>query len=57
MIKTFLVSVTFDDKDNPKLVIVGTKKPNEQIDIVNALADDDAASLYRKLITHKQTEE
>lgn len=53
MIKTFLVSVTFDDNGNPSLVIVGTKKPNEQIEIVNALKDNDAASFYWKLISHK----
>ena len=35
------------------VLIVGRKRPNEKIDIVNTFRDDEAMELYLKLVTLK----
>ena len=37
-------------------LIVGRKRPNQSIDIVNALQGDEAKELYRRLIAPKKGE-
>ena len=37
-------------------LIVGRKRPNQSIDIINALQGDEAKELYRRLITPKKGE-
>ena len=37
-------------------LIVGRKKPNQSIDIVNALQGDEAKELYKRLVTPKKGE-
>ena len=50
---TLLVSISFSDKDTGVLV-VGRKRKNKSIDIVNAFQGDEALELYKKLVTQKE---
>ena len=50
---TLLVSISFSDKDTGVLV-VGRKRKNRSIDIVNAFQGDEALELYKKLVTQKE---
>ena len=50
---TLLVSISFSDKDTGVLV-VGRKRKNQSIEIVNAVQGDEALELYNKLVTQKE---
>ena len=50
---TLLVSISFSNKDTGVL-IVGRKRTNQSIDIVNAFQGDEALELYKKLVTKKE---
>ena len=50
---TLLVSISFSDKDTGVLV-VGRKRKNQSIEIINALQGDEALELYKKLVTQKE---
>ena len=50
---TLLVSISFSDKDTGVLV-VGRKRNNQSIEIVNAFQGDEALELYKKLVTKKE---
>lgn len=50
---TLLVSISFSDKDTGVLV-VGRKRKNQSIEIVNAFQGDKALELYKKLVTKKE---
>lgn len=50
---TLLVSISFSDKDTGVL-IVGRKRKNQSIAIVNAFQGDEALELYKKLVTQKE---
>ena len=50
---TLLVSISFSDKDTGVLV-VGRKRKNGSIDIVNAFQGEEALDLYKKLVTKKE---
>ena len=50
---TLLASISFSDKDTGVLV-VGRKRNNESIDIVNAFQGEEALDLYKKLVTKKE---
>lgn len=51
--EALLVSVTYDDHNKINLMVVGKKRRNEAVEIVNAFQGDDAARLYYELITKK----
>lgn len=51
--ETLLISVTYDDANKINLMVVGKKRRNEAVEIVNAFQGDDAARLYYELITKK----
>ena len=53
---TLLVSISFSDKDTGVLV-VGRKRKNQSIDIINAFQGEEALDLYKKLITKKENKE
>lgn len=53
MVNVLLVS--FDPDSN--LLLVGKKKPNETIDILNAFEGEKAADVYNLLITQKKKED
>lgn len=47
-----LVGVDFNKEDNRVgVLIVGRKRPNESVDIINAFQGKEAEDLYLKLIT------
>ena len=50
---TLLVSISFSEKDKGVLV-VGRKRKNQSIEIVNAFQGDEALGLYKKLVTKKE---
>lgn len=50
---TLLVSISFSDKDTGVLVI-GRKRKNESIEIINAFQGEEALDLYKKLVTKKE---
>ena len=50
---TLLVSISFSDKDTGVL-IVGRKRKNQSIDIINAFQGEEALGLYKKLVTQKE---
>lgn len=48
-----LVSISFSDKDTGVLV-VGRKRKNQSVEIVNAFQGEEALELYKKLVTKKE---
>ena len=50
---TLLVSISFSDKDVGVLV-VGRKRKNQSIEIINAFQGEEALALYKKLVTQKE---
>lgn len=50
---TLLVGVDFSEKDKGVL-IVGKKRLNESVEIINAFQGEEARELYEKLITKKE---
>lgn len=50
---TLLVSISFSEKDKGVLV-VGRKRKNQSVEIVNAFQGEEALELYKKLVTQKE---
>ena len=50
---TLLVSINFSDKDTGVLV-VGRKRKNQSVEIINAFQGEEALELYKKLVTKKE---
>lgn len=46
-IDALLVSITND------ILVVGRKRPNESVEIINAFQGDEAKEIYQKLITKR----
>lgn len=46
----FLVSVDFSKGEDVGVLIVGKKRPNESVEIVNAYQGEEALELYKRLI-------
>ena len=57
MVDSILVSVDFSNKNDTGVLIVGRKRMNQSVEIVNAFQGDEARELYEKLITKKTKEE
>ena len=57
MVDSILVSVDFPNKDGTGVLIVGRKRMNQSVDIINAFQGDEARELYKKLVTKKKKEE
>ena len=51
---SLLISIDILSSEDKALLIVGKKKPNKPIEIINALEGEVALRLYRKLITKKK---
>ena len=51
--ETLLVSISFSDKDTGVLV-VGRKRKNQSIEIINAVQGEEALDLYKKLVMKKE---
>ena len=48
---TMLVSVDFTNGKDLSVMVVGRKRPNESVEIINALQGKEAEDLYSKLVT------
>ena len=48
---TILVSVDFTNGEDLSVMIVGRKRPNQTVEIINALQGKEAEDLYSKLVT------
>lgn len=53
---TILISVDFNHGEDNGVLIVGRKRPNKPLDIINAFRGEEAKELYQKLITKKVDE-
>lgn len=51
---TILVSYVQPTNGDRPILIVGRKRPNESLEIINAFQDEEATDLYTKLITKTQ---
>ena len=52
---TLLVSCDSTNGVDVAVLIVGRKRPGQEIEIVNAIQGKDAVDLYRKLVTRKNS--
>ena len=50
---TILVGFNRYKNGDNTVLIVGRKRPNESVDIINAFEGDEALELYRRLVTKK----
>jgi hypothetical protein len=48
---TVLVSVNFTQGKDSGVLIVGRKRPNQSVEIINAFEGKEARELYEKLVT------
>ena len=48
---TILVSVDFNGNGDLSVMVVGRKRPNQTVEIINALQGKEAEDLYSKLVT------
>lgn len=53
MIDTILVSVDFANNDDEGVLIVGRKRMNQSVEVINAFQGKETKELYKKLITKK----
>lgn len=53
---TLLVSIDLSASENNAVLIVGRKKPNQSVEIVNAFDGEETVALYKKLTTVKKGE-
>ena len=53
---TVLVSFDRESPASDPVLIVGRKRKNQSVDIINAFQGDDAVELYNRLITVKKSE-
>ena len=51
---TILVSFDNSNGEDTCVLIVGRKRPNESVEIINAFQGQEAEDLYRKLTTIKE---
>ena len=53
---TVLVSFNRESGDSDPILIVGRKRKNQSVEIINAFHDDEAVELYNRLTTVKKSE-
>ena len=53
---SILVSVDFSNKNDTGVMVVGRKRMNQSVEIINAFQGDEARELYERLITAKKKE-
>lgn len=54
MLDTLLVSVNYSEKDGTGVLLVGKKRMNQSVEVINAFQGQEAIDLYKKLITKKE---
>ena len=50
MVDSILVSVDFSNKNDTGVMVVGRKRMNQSVEIINAFQGDEARELYERLI-------
>ena len=50
---SILVGFNRSNNGDNTVLIVGRKRPNKSVDIINAFEGDEALELYRRLVTKK----
>lgn len=53
MTDTVIISIDWNDETNTGVLVVGRKRVNNSVDIINAFSGDEAKELYQRLITKK----
>lgn len=53
MTDTILIGVDLADNDDTGVLIIGRKRMNQSVEIINAFQGKEAKELYKKLITKK----
>ena len=56
MIDSLLIGVDFSNTDGTGVLIVGRKRMNQSVEIINAYQGDDARALYEMLTTKAGTD-
>lgn len=56
MVDSILVSVDFSNKNDTGVMVVGRKRMNQSVEIINAFQDEEAKELYKRLTTKKDGE-
>lgn len=56
MVDTILVSVDFSNKNDTGVMVVGRKRMNQSVEIINAFQGEEAKELYKRLTTKKDGE-
>ena len=51
--ESLLVGINFTNDEDAGVLIVGRKRPNQSVDIINAFQGKEAIELYKKLIGKK----
>lgn len=51
---SLLVGFDFTNGKDKSILIVGRKRPNESVEIINAFEGQEAVDLYEKLITKQE---
>lgn len=54
MIDSVVVSVDFSNKNDTGVMLVGRKRMNQSMEIINAFQGDEARELYERLITKRR---
>lgn len=56
-VDSLLIGVDFADNGDVGVLIVGRKRPNLSVDIINAFQGEEAKELYQRLTERKSTSE
>lgn len=56
MVDTILIGVDFANNDHTDVLIVGRKRMNQSVEIINAFQGEEAKELYKRLTTKKDGE-
>ncbi len=56
MVDSILVSVDFSNKNDTGVMVVGRKRMNQSVEIINAFQGEEAKELYKRLTTKKDGE-
>lgn len=54
MVDSILIGVDFSNNDDIGYLIVGRKRMNQSVEIINAFQGKEAKELYEKLVTPKK---
>lgn len=52
--ESLLVGVDFTNGEDSSVLIVGRKRPNQSVEIINAFQGEEAEELYKKLVGNEK---